>query len=350
MIRAPGRVYDLTEGRVLQSPLSARVGNGSQSGNFQRGAEEDAVLIDLICIGIYAALIGGVTFLEESVSRHLDALLLDALLRAGTFVLAWSALLAQFLFLRIAFPSRVTPMFGDLSFPSTVAGLGIGLLAGLASLCYCLALDHLRGSLVASAANCYIVVTVVLGIVLLHDSFTLVTAVGLLLTGAGIVALSSPHRPATSGASLTVKAIAAHMRGAGWIGGYVLLAGVSAFLEKPVLAHLAVTELNGLVALGMLVVGLAGLALRGKKAVSRSRHVRQSRAVVVGLGAIIGLAAIFYYLGLTHLPVSLAATLSNTYVIVPVVLAALVRRTSPSRHAATGVLMTLAGVTLLTLA
>lgn len=308
------------------------------------------MLVDLIYIGIYVALIGGVTFLEQDVSRHLDALLLDALLRAGTFALACAALIAQVLFLRVAGPEGAGLALGGISLPIVAAGGGIGLLAGLASLCYCLALDHLPGFLVASAANCYIAVTVVLGIVLLHDPFTLITILGLILTGIGIIALSSPHRPATSGASRSVKELAAHLRGAGWVGGYVLLAGISAFLEKPVLAHLAVTELNGLVALGMLVVGLAGLTLRGKKAAPGPGQLGGSRGVVVGLGAVIGLAVIFYYLGLTHLPVSLAATLSNTYVIVPIFLAILVRHTAPSRYTIVGLLVTLAGATLLTLA
>ena len=308
------------------------------------------MLIDLAFIGMYVVLIGGATFFEQAVSRDLDALLLDALLRVGTFALACLALLAQLLVLCLTSPNTPGLLLSHVTLPILAAGIGIGLLAGMASICYCLALDRLPSFVVASAANGYLAVTVVLGIILLHDPFTLLTAGGLALTGAGILVLAAPHGPTTSGASAAVKSITARLGSLGWIGGYILLAGTSAFLEKPILAHLSATELNGLVAVGMLAVGGVGLLLRDHAAQGRPGEVRQARGAAVGIGAVIGLAVIFYYLGLARVPVSLAATLSNTYIVVPVILATVVRHTPLGRRKLIGVAVILAGATLLALA
>lgn len=314
------------------------------------------MLLGLGYIGIYILLVGVATFVEPRISRGLDALRLDALLRAGTFALAVVALLAQPL-LPVSGLSAVDTLPGSLlHFPdlqADLAGLGIGLLAGVASISYCLALDRLPGYIVASTANGYIAITVLLGVVVLREPLTFLTAVALVLTVAGVVLLSyqqPSHNPRT-GSSLAAmwQAISERLPALGWIGAYIVLVGVSAFLEKPALAHLSPLQLNALVALGMLAAGVAGAALNGRHATASPQHRQQARLGVVVLGAVIGLGVIFYYLGLTRLPVSVAATLSNTYVVVPFALAVLLGHASVSRPKVAGLLVTLAGVSLLAL-
>src|SRR5579872_1618800 len=118
---------------------------------------------------MYVLLIGGVTFFEQAISRDLDALLLDALLRVGTFALACIALLAQLFVPRLSSSVTAGEPFSHATLPVLAAGGGIGLLAGMASICYCLALDRLPSFVVASAANGYLAVTVVLGLVALGE-------------------------------------------------------------------------------------------------------------------------------------------------------------------------------------
>jgi len=63
----------------------------------------------------------------------------------------------------------------------------------------------------------------------------------------------------------------------------------------------------------------------------------------------IGIASVFYFLGLRGLPVSFAAAASNAYVVVTVLLSTIVRR-QPLTHSRGGaILLTLLGVTLLAL-
>lgn len=315
---------------------------------------EGAVLVSLGCIGVYILLVGAAAFLEQYVAKHLDALHLDALLRMGTFALAFSALLAQPLLPGVG-PSG-TQLLVPIK-PVALAGIGIGLLAGLGSICYCFALDRLPGYVVASTGNVYIAVTVVLGLVLLREPLTLVTGGGLLLTGAGAVMLSyhHPHRSqrqdpsAGSTTSPIHRLLHGHNAGLRWVAAYILLVGVSAFLEKPTLAQLDPLQLNALVALGMLVVGMAGLPLSHPTKPERAETIRRSSWEAVGLGIIIGVGVIFYYLGLTHLPVSVAATLSNAYIVVPVALTALIGRARVTWPKVMGLLVILAGAALLAL-
>ncbi len=136
--------------------------------------------------------------------------------------------------------------------------------------------------------------------------------------------------------------------------GYIALVGVGAFLEKPALQQLAPLQLNALAALGMVAIGL------GSVGISRvDRHhwrragtlpeTRRLRRAALGIGVMIGAGSIFYYLALAHLPVSVAAALANTYVVVTVVLAVPVFHHPLTLRKAGGVLAMVTGVVLLTL-
>jgi hypothetical protein len=105
--------------------------------------------------------------------------------------------------------------------------------AGVAgSILYCLALDYLPVSLVVTFSNLYIVITIVLGIVVLHESITVLKIVGLICTMAGVSILAhSPARyaanPKASSAGMPLQA-----RGFAIMGIYVVIIGVGAFLRS----------------------------------------------------------------------------------------------------------------------
>ena len=352
-------------------------------------------------MALYILLLGVAALLEQPIARGLDAFHLDALLRVGAAAVALVALLIS---------------LHGLSLPGwepALAGVGIGLISGTGSLCYCVALNRLPSDLAACLANGYLVVTIVLGIVVLHEPLTAFTLAGLALTIGGAIVLSmrsgdksaagrgasaggsrfalvappalpssfppsasssaSPSASPAPSTSLTSSApdsasspvpmpspssvdtgtsSSGQLLGLAWLGANVVLVGVGAFLEKPALEQLAPLQLNALAAFGMMCVGLIAVSVarldrRGRRAsVSGSRRMRLP---AVGIGLMIGAGSVFYYLALVHLPVSIAAALANTYVLVTVVLAVPVFHQRVTWHKAGGVLAMLVGVVLLTL-
>ena len=343
---------------------------------------------------LYILLLGIAALLEQPIARGLDAFHLDALLRVGAAAVALVALL-------ISLHSLSLP-----GWEPALAGVGIGLISGAGSLCYCVALNRIPSDLAACLANGYLVVTVVLGIVVLHEPLTALTLAGLALTIGGAIVLSMrsgetsatgrattaggsrfalvapPALPPSLAASSTSPVPSAllassapgsasspvpmpspppahigtsssgQLFGLAWLGANVVLVGVGAFLEKPALQQLAPLQLNALAAFGMMSVGLIAVAV--VRMDRRGRRVgmlasRRMRLPAVGIGLMIGAASVFYYLALVHLPVSIAAALANTYVLVTVVLAVPVFHQRVTWHKAGGVLAMLVGVVLLTL-
>jgi drug/metabolite transporter (DMT)-like permease len=69
----------------------------------------------------------------------------------------------------------------------------------------------------------------------------------------------------------------------------------------------------------------------------------------IGVGAMIGLGAIFYFLGLTRLPVSVAVGASNAYILVTVLLSVVVAHDVLSWSKRLAVGLTVVGVTLFAL-
>lgn len=284
------------------------------------------MLTALAFIGASVVLGGVASFLEHPLSRQLDAFRLGAALRLGGLLLAGVALLA------VGGP-------GLPSLTSSLAGLGIGLILGVGSAFYCLALGASAPWLAASIANGYIAVTILLGVAVLGETLTWLAVAGLALTFAGIVALS--WRTPDAGESHGLR----HSLATLWpLGAYILLVGVGVFLEKPALGGVTALQLNALTALGMAIVAVAAVVVRDHRLPTGPAALSAG-----GVGLLFGLSALGYYLGLEHLPVSVAATLSNTSVLVTVALTVAVRREKITRPQVAGAVATLAGVSLLAL-
>ena len=282
-------------------------------------------------VAVYVVLIGVASFIESPVGRGFGALQLNALIRAGSLVAAAVALFAAH----------------GLTFPgarSVLAGLGIGLLTGVGSFFYCFALDYLPVSSVVTFSNLYIVITTLLGIVALGEPLTPLKITGLSCTVAGVVLLG--HAPARYAVNPEASSDgkAASARAFLIMASYVVMIGVGAFLEKPALRRLDATQLNGLMAIAMAAVAAIALAVKG----SRLPLTRRSLAGV-GVGAMIGIASVFYFLGLRGLPVSVAAATSNAYIVVTVVLSSIFLRQPLTRARGGAIALTLLGVTQLAL-
>jgi drug/metabolite transporter (DMT)-like permease len=285
-----------------------------------------SMLVALGFIGASVVLVGVVSFLEQPLSQRLDAFRLGAALRLGGLIMAVAALLAG-----------RGPAIPDLE--PGLAGVGIGLILGLGSAFYCLALSGLAPWLATSVANGYVAVTILLGVVVLGEHLTWLAIAGLALTVAGIIALSW-QEPADAGDGAGKRSLVA-----AWpLVPYIALVGVGAFLEKPLLRDVTALQLNALTALGMAVVALAAVGVR-------DRRLPTGRAALgaSGVGLLLGLGSVGYFLGLERLPVSVAATLSNTSVLVTAALAVFFRHQKITRRQVTGAAATLAGVSLLTI-
>ena len=128
------------------------------------------------------------------------------------------------------------------------------------------------------------------------------------------------------------------------MGGYVVIVGIGAFLEKPALLALDATQLNALMAVAMTAVACVAFAVEGPKVQMSLRSLGG-----LGVGAMIGTASVFYFLGLRGLPVSVAAASSNAYIVITVLLSTLVLHQPLTRVRIGAIALTLGGVTLLAL-
>jgi drug/metabolite transporter (DMT)-like permease len=282
-------------------------------------------------VAVYVVLVGVASFIESPVGRGLGAFQLNALIRAGSLAAAVVALVAAH----------------GLTLPATgpaLAGLGIGLLTGVGSFFYCFALDYLPVSSVVTFSNLYITVTTLLGIVVLGESVTALKISGLAFTLAGVVLLA--HAPARYGVNPEAGSgqDAPPVRAFVIMAGYIVIIGVGAFLEKPALRGLDATQLNGLVAIAMTAVAALALAAKGPRLPVTKRTLAGA-----GVGVMIGIGSVFYFLGLESLPVSVAAAFSNASIVVTVLLATVFLREPLTRGRAGAIALTLLGVTQLAL-
>ena len=104
---------------------------------------------------------------------------------------------------------------------------------------------------------------------------------------------SCPIRRDSRGSKLDHKVF--QLRALGIIVTYVIIVGVGAFLEKPALKGLDATQLNGLMAIAMTAVAGVALAVRGPRLPMTRRTLGG-----FGVGAMIGIASVFYFLGLAR--------------------------------------------------
>src|SRR5581483_1291779 len=130
------------------------------------------------------------------------------------------------------------------------------------------------------------------------------------------------------------------MRAFGVMGVYIALVGVSAFLEKPILSEMDATQLNALLSIAMTAVAAVTLAVAGPQ-LARSKDALAG----IGLGAMIGVGSVFYFLGLNGLPVSVASALSNASMVVTVVLSTVVLRQRLTRVRGGAMALLAGGVT-----
>lgn len=291
------------------------------------------MIIAFAFIAAYVVLTGIASFAEKPVGARLDAFQLNAGIRFGACVLGVAALF---------FTSAVLlpPL------PSLLAALSIGTVQGIGSVSYCYAVDHLPVWMVVSVANAYILVTVVLGLLVLHEPVGVFTVAGLILAIGGVLLISV--RPRSGVSSTTSAAVSGKRRLMSYavLAANIVVVGVATFLEKPALEHgLAPLQLNAYSALGNCAAAVVALALRRERV-----QVAWTEAAGVGLGAVFGLAVIFYFLALYRLPVSVAAPMSNSYVILTVVLSVVLLGESLGQRRVGGMVLTLAGLALLAVA
>jgi drug/metabolite transporter (DMT)-like permease len=126
------------------------------------------------------------------------------------------------------------------------------------------------------------------------------------------------------------------------MGAYVVIVGIGAFLEKPALRELDATQLNVLMAVAMTAVAFVAFAAEGPRVQMSVRSLGG-----LGVGAMVGTASVFYFLGLRGLPVSVAAASSNAYIVITVLLSTLVLHQLLTKVRLGAIALTLGGVTLL---
>ncbi len=289
------------------------------------------VILPLAYVALYAVLVGVASFLEVPVGRGYGPFQLNVLIRVGSLVAAVAVLIAAH---GLALPSGA----------ATLAGLGVGLLTGVGSIFYCVALKDMPVSMVVTFSNLYLVITTLLGVLVLGEPITALKLAGLAATLAGVLMLA--HAPARYGVqrSTTAAARPLPVRAFATMAAYVGIVGVGAFLEKPALQGLDATQLNGLMAIAMTAVAMVALAVRGPRIRMTKRSLRG-----VGVGAMIGVASVFYFLGLRGLPVSVAAAFANSSMVVTVLLSIVVLHQPLTLTRSGAMALTLTGATLLAL-
>jgi hypothetical protein len=167
---------------------------------------------------------------------------------------------------------------------------------------------------VVTLSNLYIVITIVLGILVLHEPITVLKIVGLTCTMAGVLVLAHPPARHAAHPEASSDSTPLQARGFAIMGIYIVMIGVGAFLQKPALKGLAATQLNALMGTAMTAVAGIALAVRGPRLPMTKRTLGG-----LGVGVMIGTASVFYFLGLRGLPVSVASAASNSSVVVTVV-------------------------------
>jgi drug/metabolite transporter (DMT)-like permease len=288
------------------------------------------VTASFVFIGAFAVLIGVASVIEGQIARGLPSVQLNFLIRAGSLAAAAVALVAVH---GIAVPSGAYAL----------GGLAIGLITGVGSIIYCLALIKMPISLVVTLSNLYIVITALLGVVILREPLTALKIAGLASTLVGVLLLAYPPSSRYGVHSATSTANKAPPpRAFLTMGAYLVIIGVGAFLEKPALRGLDATQLNGMMAIAMTAVAGVALVIEGPSLPMTKRSL-----AVVGVGGMIGVASVFYFLGLNGLPVSVAAASSNSAVIVTVLISTIFLRQRLSLLRGGAMVMTLLGVTLL---
>jgi drug/metabolite transporter (DMT)-like permease len=133
------------------------------------------------------------------------------------------------------------------------------------------------------------------------------------------------------------------MLGILYIVGYVVFIGVATFLIKVGMKDLNAYQLNLLMGLGMLIIGIPAIWIAQKGL--------QIPVKSLPLGAAIGLmmaaGSLFFILAVTKMPVGLASALATSYVVLVVLLSWLFLKESIDLVKGLGIVLTVAGVAIL---
>lgn len=127
--------------------------------------------------------------------------------------------------------------------------------------------------------------------------------------------------------------------------GYIVLVGVASFLQKFGMKQLNPYQINFLMTLGMLVTAVPALWL------TQGSLKVPAKALPLGapIGLLMALGSISYVLALSKLPVGTAAAVSTSYVLLVVLLSRVFLGESLSWTKIAGIVLTVAGVALLSL-
>jgi drug/metabolite transporter (DMT)-like permease len=135
------------------------------------------------------------------------------------------------------------------------------------------------------------------------------------------------------------------LSGFGFLLGYIVLVGVASFLEKFSMKQLNPYQVNFLMAIGMAVTAVPALWIK-----HRSLKV-PTKALPLGapIGLLMALGSISFVLALSKLPVGMATGISTSYVLLVMLLSWTFLDESMNWVKICGALMTIGGVTLLSL-
>jgi uncharacterized membrane protein len=129
------------------------------------------------------------------------------------------------------------------------------------------------------------------------------------------------------------------------LAGYILFVGLGSFLQKFVMGKVTPFQLEFMTAIGMFVVTVPALLIAQKNLNIPLTSV--PAAWLVGL--FFALGSFVYVLAVSKLPVSLAAPLSTGYVALAVILSIIFLKESVSLLKILGIILTLAGVAILSM-
>lgn len=131
--------------------------------------------------------------------------------------------------------------------------------------------------------------------------------------------------------------------GFGFLIGYILMVGVASFLQKYTMKQLNPYQINFLMAIGMAVTAVPALWIK------QGSLIVPTKAFPLGapIGLLMALGSICFVLSLAKLPVGMASAISTSYVIVVVVLSRFFLNESIGLVKMAGIILTIAGVTLL---
>ena len=133
--------------------------------------------------------------------------------------------------------------------------------------------------------------------------------------------------------------------GYGFLLGYIVMVGVASFLEKFSMKQLNPYQVNFLMAIGMAVTAVPVLWIK------QGNLKVPSNALPLGapIGLLMALGSIFFVLALSKLPVGMATGISTSYVLLVMLLSWTFLDESMNWVKICGALMTIGGVTLLSL-